>query len=63
MDIAKIRSLLGECFRTQDDPRIRSAEEDYNEAEQALRALKTMFERELEQRPAVASETRQNGTK
>ena len=55
MDISKIRVLLGECFRTQDDPRGQSAEEDYNEAELALRALKSLFERELDSRAGEVS--------
>lgn len=53
MDISKIRALLGECFLPPEDPRDRSAEEDYNEAELALRALKSLFEQELHARKAV----------
>lgn len=52
MDISKIRELLGECFLAQEDPSGRSAEEDYNEAALALRALKSLFERELDSRAA-----------
>ena len=54
MDIARIRAMLGECFEAQDDPRGISAEQDYNEAAQALRALKSMFEMELESRTTPA---------
>lgn len=52
MDIAKIRALLGECFQALEDPRGQSAEEDYNEAVLAMRALKSLFERELGSRDA-----------
>lgn len=58
MDISKIRVLLGECFQRQDDPRDLSAEEDYNEAVTALRALKSLFERELDVRAAERSSRR-----
>ncbi|MBU9697293.1 hypothetical protein GU927_005470 [Rhodobacteraceae bacterium HSP-20] len=57
MDISKIRALLGECFQSADDPRGLSAEEDYHEAETALRALKSLFERELESRGRVSTES------
>lgn len=55
MDISKIRSLLGECFLQWEDPRGQSAEEDYKEAELALRALKSLFEQELHSRAAARS--------
>lgn len=53
MDISRIRTLLGECFLRSDDPRGQSAEEDYHEAELALRALKSLFEQELGVRKGV----------
>lgn len=50
MDISRIRALLGECFQLLDDPRGISPDEDYTEAETALRALKSLFESELHSR-------------
>lgn len=47
MDISKIRSLLGECYATPDDPRALPAEQDYIEAQQTLRALKSLFQQSL----------------
>lgn len=48
MDIARIRALLAECFVNREDPRSISAEDDRGEAELAMRALKSLFEREME---------------
>ena len=50
MDISRIRNLLRECYARQNDPREISAEQDYTEAEQCLRALKSLFEAELDNR-------------
>lgn len=58
MDIAKIRALLGECFKAQEDPRDQSAEEDYHEAVLAIRALKSLFDRELDSRTVVLAAER-----
>lgn len=56
--MSKIRALLGLCFPERDDPRERSAEEDYHEAVLAMRALKSLFERELDSRTAERSDGR-----
>lgn len=58
MDIAKIRALLGECLKANEDPRAKSAEDDYNEAVLAMRALKSLFERELDSRAAEPTDDR-----
>lgn len=50
MDSAKIRLLLTEWFGPRPGAEQRSADEDYSEAAQAIRALKSLFQSELERR-------------
>jgi hypothetical protein len=53
MDIRTIRGLLGEWFQPAHDPLRQDAEADYTEAREAMRALKSLFQNELESRHVV----------
>jgi hypothetical protein len=50
VDSAKIRVLLTEWFGPRSGAAERSADEDYAEAAQAIRALKSLFQMELDRR-------------
>ena len=56
MDSAKIRLLVTEWFGPRPDKAQTSADEDYAEAAQAIRALKSLFESELDRREHQGSE-------
>lgn len=58
MDISQIRSLLSEWFQPSDDPRRLNADEDYTEAREAMRALKSLFEQELGHRAQMFGKAR-----
>lgn len=49
----KIKQLLAECRGTRRNVTDLDAERDYQDAVRALRALKSLFERELQSRPQV----------
>ena len=53
MDIRMIRGLLVEWFQPAQDPLRQDAEADYSEAREAMRALKSLFQNELESRHAM----------
>lgn len=55
MDSATIRQLLTEWFGPRPDSAPRSADEDYADAAQAIRALKSLFQSELDRREANQS--------
>lgn len=57
MDSAKIRLLLTEWFGPRPGAVDRSADEDYAEAAKAIRALKSLFQSELERREGHSDQT------
>ena len=59
LDSAKIRLLLAEWFGPRAGAVPRSADEDYTEAAQAIRALKSLFQSELDRREQ--SDTHKSG--
>lgn len=54
MDIKNLRDMMREWYQSSHDPRAMSADEDFDEAARAIRALKSLFEQELRHRQAVA---------
>ncbi len=57
MDNTTIRLLLTEWFGPRPGAAQTSADEDYAEAAQAIRALKSLFQSELERREARGIQT------
>jgi hypothetical protein len=60
VDSAKIRFLLAEWFQPRPGAALNSADEDYAEAAQAIRALKSLFQSELERREGHRAQNSDN---
>lgn len=59
MDIRTIRGLLGKWFKPGHDPLRQDAEADYTEAREAMRALKSLFQNELDSRLGIGADKAQ----